>query len=445
MDEWAGFSVPAVSRRASVSVPLLYRPFEHEEGLLLAAQAHSLRTTESLVADRLGSSDPAGLEEAVQAAVSAFAEVFAVHGAFLRALRDRAFVDARVREVGAASLREARDAFARHVLTTREWVTHPDPAMATNVCFRVVSAASDQEAQLGGAVTAQLNWDSVVAQLWIAASPTSTPRRGSAAPNRARCGAGPSRSHGRGDALDRLTWLAVRATRREWLRRAGGSPSSARQPMHRWGSSTRATVKPTSTSCAPTAPAQRQLTRSEWWDSAPNLGTNPALSGSHAGGRHQRARNGRESLPATGIPRGLRADDEADEVVNALTGAPTECAHIVVLRTFRRRSKYAPWWRTASVVDALSSRKDPLRRERQAELRHSINPSLRPLSRALLLHLPRCDSELVGSRALARRRRAYASDATSPARWHACVSSEASVAAAQPRARCFTNEASYAG
>ena len=46
---------------------------------------------------------------------------------------------------------------------------------------------------------------------------------------------------------------------------------------------------------------------------------------------------------------------------------------------------------------------------------------------------PRCDSELVGSRALARRRRAYASDATSRARWHACVSSRASAWEELPR------------
>ena len=208
-DGWAGFSVPAVSRRASISVPLLYRRFGTKEGLFLAAQAHGLRRTERLIADRLGSTAPAGPEDAVHAAVSAIAEVFAVHGPFLRALRDRAFVDARVREVGAASLREARDAFARHVLTAREWITHPDPVTATDVCFRVVSAASDQEAQLGGPVTTELNWDSVVAQLsqCCIAYLGVAPRLRRSAPGTVR--PWPEAQAGTGDALDRLTSLAV--------------------------------------------------------------------------------------------------------------------------------------------------------------------------------------------------------------------------------------------
>jgi len=80
-----------------------------------------------------------------------------------------------------------------------------------------------------------------------------------------------------------------------------------------------------------------------------------------------------------------------------------------------------------------------MRRPRLLGVAHSrtggaaaVPAALRPkrqcrLLRSALARLPRCDSELVGSRALARRCRAYASDATTPARWHACVSSNSVV------------------
>jgi AcrR family transcriptional regulator len=133
------FTIGEVSRRAGVSVGSIYGR-ANKDGLFLAIHQRALEQIDDqqtgLLAEIAARELPPG--ELIAAAVWGVSEVFRVHGKLLRVFMLRGPVDAVINQRGSEYSARGADVFERLLLTCQGAITHPEPALAVDVCFRLV-------------------------------------------------------------------------------------------------------------------------------------------------------------------------------------------------------------------------------------------------------------------------------------------------------------------
>jgi AcrR family transcriptional regulator len=166
-------TIQHVSRRAEVSVGAIYARFGNKENLVREVHRHAMREVGAMNAlleagDWCGGLEPAAL---VHEVVRRESEIFRAHRRLLRASMHLGAVDDVVSSRGSAGSREGARAFrALLVAQLGDRITHPDPELAADVCFRMVYSTLARQVMYGPTFESDrmVEWDELVAELGAA-------------------------------------------------------------------------------------------------------------------------------------------------------------------------------------------------------------------------------------------------------------------------------------
>jgi AcrR family transcriptional regulator len=147
---YEGFTITELARRSGLSNGSIYWLMPSKEILL---DAVNLYVIERLEAEAQARSVPElwdglDLHATLQKCVADLMGVFARNGRILRAFISRAQVDAAVNHRGREQTQRARARFTDAVSRVSGEITHPDPAAAIDLCFRMTASAALQQAIL---------------------------------------------------------------------------------------------------------------------------------------------------------------------------------------------------------------------------------------------------------------------------------------------------------
>jgi AcrR family transcriptional regulator len=149
---WDGFTVQEVSRRSKVSIGSIYARAPSKEALLLAIYDRAV--------DRIAVENQAGLapdehwdgmepRQLIMEATRELAVQMLRHQTMLRVFMNRSPVDPVINERGDAAVRKAASRYEELLLRHQDHFTHPDPALAIEIAFRMVFAPMSRRISFG--------------------------------------------------------------------------------------------------------------------------------------------------------------------------------------------------------------------------------------------------------------------------------------------------------
>jgi AcrR family transcriptional regulator len=143
---YEGFTISELGRRANLSNGSIYHLMPSKEILLEAIHDHELARLEGEAQARSGPAEWAGLDlgATLRKAVGDLVGVFDRNAPMLRVALARAVTDPAVAQRGARQVGRARERFAGALNGVRDQITHPDPDVAIDLCFRTLMATVRQ-------------------------------------------------------------------------------------------------------------------------------------------------------------------------------------------------------------------------------------------------------------------------------------------------------------
>jgi AcrR family transcriptional regulator len=149
---WYGFTDQEVSRRSKVSIGSIYARAPSKEALLLAIYDRAV--------DRIAVENQAGLapdehwdgmepRQLIMEATRELAVQMLRHQTMLRVFMNRSPVDPVINERGDAAVRKAASRYEELLLRHQDHFTHPDPALAIEIAFRMVFMPMRARVSLG--------------------------------------------------------------------------------------------------------------------------------------------------------------------------------------------------------------------------------------------------------------------------------------------------------
>ena len=166
-------TIQQVSQRAGVSVGAIYARFGNKENLVREIHRHAMREIGAMNALLEPGDWCEGLEpvEFVHEVVRREAEVFRGHRTVLRASMHLGAIDDVVAERGSEGSQAGARAF-RAILVDRlgDRISHADPELAADVCFRMVYSTLARQVMYGPTFESDrpVEWDELVEQLGVA-------------------------------------------------------------------------------------------------------------------------------------------------------------------------------------------------------------------------------------------------------------------------------------
>jgi AcrR family transcriptional regulator len=169
---WEGFTVNAVAKAANVSVGMIYGRFENKDALFEAIHERFMQQVEAVQAEGFERTDLSGVptDRLIRSAVEAMAATFAYNVDMLRVSMLRSGVDDRIRSRGHRAIADLSRRFETAVLQRRADITHPDPQIAVEVCFRMVFATLSRRTVFGPTFesSVEVGWDRLIHELGTA-------------------------------------------------------------------------------------------------------------------------------------------------------------------------------------------------------------------------------------------------------------------------------------
>lgn len=165
------FTVDEVCRRAAVSVGSVYNRFGSKHALFLTIHARFVdglgEESAAATAFDPDATAPLRIDEVIDGAVAEVGAIFDRNARFLRAFMLQAATDAAVAEQASAGIRDFAALFGRVILARSGELTHPDPALGVDFCFRMVYATLWRRLVFGSAFESDLalTWDGLVDEL----------------------------------------------------------------------------------------------------------------------------------------------------------------------------------------------------------------------------------------------------------------------------------------
>lgn len=165
------FTVDEVCRRANVSVGSVYNRFGSKHALFVTIHARFVEglTQESAHAAAL---DPAataqvGMDQVIEGAVMHVGGLFERNARPLRAFMLRAATDETVAQQTSEAIRALANVFEHVILTRRGELTHSEPELAVDACFRMVYATLWRRLVFGPTFESDLDltWHRLVSEL----------------------------------------------------------------------------------------------------------------------------------------------------------------------------------------------------------------------------------------------------------------------------------------
>jgi AcrR family transcriptional regulator len=161
-----------VGRRARVGIGSIYARVGSKHGLLLFVQAKMI---DDMKADQKELLDPLqssalSLDELVFHATAAIGEMFRRHESLLRVFMIRGDFDESVISVASDANFQLAEVFAEVLLQRRAQITHPDPPLAVDVCFRLVYDSLARRILRGPSFESKrpISWDELMSELAVA-------------------------------------------------------------------------------------------------------------------------------------------------------------------------------------------------------------------------------------------------------------------------------------
>jgi AcrR family transcriptional regulator len=165
---WPGFKLGSVGRAAGVSIGLLTSRFGSKEDLFHAAQQLSLQRLREDCDALFAAPDPDGRSaaESIDAALVATARIVERHGRLLNGLTIALPPDTPIAQTGQVCAHLLSERFARALLPHAGELAHDDPALAVDVCFRVLHAALERRILYGPRFESNrdIPWSALLAQ-----------------------------------------------------------------------------------------------------------------------------------------------------------------------------------------------------------------------------------------------------------------------------------------
>jgi AcrR family transcriptional regulator len=166
-------TIQQVSKRAGVSVGAIYARFGNKENLVREIHRHAMGDIGAMNALLQPDEWCEGLEPAafVHEAVRRESEVFRTYRKLLRASMHLGAIDEVVSGRGSEGSQAAARAFrALLVGQLGDRITHPDPELAADVCFRMVYSTLARQVMYGSTFESDrpVEWDVLVEQLGAA-------------------------------------------------------------------------------------------------------------------------------------------------------------------------------------------------------------------------------------------------------------------------------------
>src|SRR4051812_34254379 len=148
---WEGFTVQEVSRRAKVSIGSIYARAPSKDALFMAVYDRALVDIQAEQERLQDDSRWEGMEprELIVEAVRDMTEVTLRHERILRVFMNRAPVDPIVRGRAYEQIQRLATRWEELLLRHAKAVTHPDPALAIEVAFRMAFATMQRRVQFG--------------------------------------------------------------------------------------------------------------------------------------------------------------------------------------------------------------------------------------------------------------------------------------------------------
>jgi len=166
---YEGFTLAEVSRRARVSIGSIYARVESKDALFQAIHERFMaELTEAYGAfDEAGRWETLDTPELVRSAVRELAAGFTVNARLLSVIMHRGAVDQAVTARGSAASAVHAERFERLLLDRAGEIRHPDPALAVDMCFRMVFCTLARQIMYGPTFESaeRVGWDALVDEL----------------------------------------------------------------------------------------------------------------------------------------------------------------------------------------------------------------------------------------------------------------------------------------
>jgi AcrR family transcriptional regulator len=165
---YEALSMEELAQRADVNVSSIYARLGSKQGVLYAVHAELL--AELADEDRAFGTDigsDATPEDVIAGTIAELAALFRRHERLLRVFMIQGDVDEEILRRAAPANAATADAFERRLLTRRHAITHPDPELAADICFRIVYDTLARRLVRGPTFESPLHvpWDDLVDEL----------------------------------------------------------------------------------------------------------------------------------------------------------------------------------------------------------------------------------------------------------------------------------------